>query len=232
MKRGIIRGLWGIYDKSHRITRRRYQMDKDMARIKKNEFNEPFIVYVFGEENYEHATKQGFDCILIDKEPSRFDLVKHQYRHKLEILQYAMEEDGYDEILYMDWDVVPHRKLPENFWDVLGQKESFQACLQVYHRRKAHWRTEELRKVPNGGFLYIRDKTIPQRAIDIWEKLGMPDNDEPAYAKMTDNMVGGWKGIEKYWELFEIPFCKLHKGSPYTQERLATKDVRYVHYQG
>jgi len=208
-------------------------MDKDMNTIAgKKELNEPFSVYVFGEDNYKMATDKGFDCVLIDDKPYRFDLVKHQYRHKLEIIRYAMEEDGYDEILYMDWDVVPQKKMPSNYWDVLGQKESFQACLQVYHRRKAYWRKEELRKVPNGGFIYIRDKTIPQRAIDLWENLGSQDNDEPAWAKMTDEMMGGWQGIDKFWDLFEIPFCNLHKGSPHSQEKLKSKDVCFIHYQG
>jgi hypothetical protein len=232
MKRGIIRGLWGIYDKSHRITQRRYRMDKDMNRILRNKYNEPFVVYVLGQENYDKASKEGFDCILLDKDPFLFDLVKHQYRHKLEILKYAMEEDGYDEILYLDWDVIPQKKMPANYWDIFGQKEVFQACLQMYHRRKAHWRRKELRKVPNGGFVYIRDKSIPQRAIDLWEKLGKQDNDEPSWAKMTDDMVGGWKGIEKYWELFEVPFCNLHKGSPFPPEKLKKKDVCFIHYQG
>jgi hypothetical protein len=232
MKRGIIRGLWGVYDRSHRITQRRYRMDKDMKRILCNKYNEPFIVYVFGKENYKSASEKGFNCILIDKEPSRFDLVKHQYRHKLDILKYAMEEDGYDEILYMDWDVIPKKKLPSNYWNVFGKKESFQACLQIYHRRKAHWRTEELRKVPNGGFLYIRDKKIPSIAIDWWEKLGKQDNDEPSWARMTDEMTGGWQGIDKYWELFEIPFCNLHKGSPFSEEKLRSKNVCCIHYQG
>jgi len=234
MKRGVIRGLWGVYDKSNRITRRRYQMDNDMNKIRGNKFNEPFVVYVFGEENCKHATDNGFDCILIDKEPARFDLVKYQYRHKLELLKYAMEEDGYDEILYMDWDCIPFKRLPSNYWDILGEKESFQACLQMYHRRKAHWRPKELRKVPNGGFVYIRDKSIPQRAIDLWEATGMQDSDEPAWAKMTDQMTGenGWEGMEKFWDLFEIPFCNLHKASPYPKELLATKDVCYIHRQG
>jgi hypothetical protein len=87
--------------------------------------------------------------------------------------------------------------------------------LQLYHRRKAFWRKTELRKVPNGGFIYIRDKLIPEKAIKLWEKLGMGDNDEPAWARLTDDMVGGWQGIEKYWDLFESPFCNLHKSSAF-----------------
>ena len=233
MKRGIIRGLWGIYDNSHRITRRRYRMDKDIARIKSVMHKEqPFVVYVMGEDNYRMAAKEGFDCKLVEEKPFCFDLVKYQYRNKLEILKYAMEEDGYDELIYMDWDCVPTKRLPENFWDVLHQKEKFQACLQIYHRRKAHWRKKELRKVPNGGCIYIGDKAIVREAIRLWEVHNKQDNDEIAWAKLTDNMMGGWKGTETFWKMFEIPFCNLHRGSPHPKEKLKSKDVCYIHYQG
>ena len=231
MKRGFIRGLWGIYDRSHRITRRRYNMDRDMDRIKSNAYNEPFRVYVYGKDNFESIKGYGFDAVLLDENPAPFDLVKHQYRNKLEIIKYAMEEDGYDELVYMDWDCIPQKKLPPNYWDIFNQKEVFQANLQLYHRRKAFWRKTELRKVPNGGFVYIRDKTIPSKAIALWDKI-QGDNDEPAWAKMTDDMIGGWQGIEKYWELFEAPFCNLHKNSPYSKELLESKDICFIHYQG
>jgi len=231
MKRGFIRGLWGIYDDSNRITKRRYNMDNDMNRIHINSYNEPFKVYVFGKENYDSIQHYGFDTKLINDSPAPFDLVKFQYRNKLEIIKYAMEEDGYDELIYLDWDCVPQKKLPENFWDEFQKKESFQANLQMYHRRKAYWRKEELRKVPNGGFIYLRDKTLPSKAISMWDTIQC-DNDEPAWAKLTDEMMGGWQGIEKYWELFETPFCNLHKSSPYSKELLESKDVCFIHYQG
>ena len=92
MKRGFIRALWGVYDKSHRITQRRYRMDNDINKILKNEFNEPFTTYVYGKENYEHLLEMGLeDVILLDDNPAPFDLVKHQYRHKLEIINHAIK---------------------------------------------------------------------------------------------------------------------------------------------
>ena len=232
MKRGFIRGLWGIYDRSHRITKRRYNIDKDMKRIRNNSYNEPFKVYVFGNDNYEQAKKNGFDCVLLDDNPAPFDLIKYQYRNKLEIIKYAMEEDGYDEMVYMDWDCVPKKKIPSNFWDVFMSKEAFQANLQTYHRRKCHWRKEDLRKVPNGGFIYIRDKSISEKVIHLWEQLGRQDNDEPSWARLTDDMMGGWKGIERYWELFEPDFCNLHKNSSYSNKLLNDKNICFIHYQG
>ena len=52
MKRGFIRGLWGIYDNSTRIMQRRSKIDGDIDRILKNQFGEPFITYIFGQDNY------------------------------------------------------------------------------------------------------------------------------------------------------------------------------------
>ena len=232
MKHGFIRALWGIHDESHKITRRRFRIDKNISSIKRSKFNIPFLVYVMGKQNYESIKSLGFDCKLIDENPAPFDLVKYTYRHKLEIIKYAMEEDGYDELVYLDWDCFPQKSLPTDFWDRMREKGSFQANLQMYHRRKAHWREDELRKVPNGGFIYLRDKSFPQKAIYWWERLGKNNSDEPAWARLTDELIGGWKGIEKYWETFEPMFCNLHMSSPYDDEKLASKDQCFIHYQG
>jgi hypothetical protein len=233
MKRGFIRGLWGIFDKSHRITNRRYSIENDIKDILNNKFGELFKTYVFGKENYDGLRKMGVeDCDLFDEKPFMFDLIKHQYRHKMEIIKYAMENDGYDELVYLDWDCVPQKKINPDFWDELNKKASFQANLQLYHRKKCGWRAEDQRKVPNGGFIYLRDKTLPSLAIQYWEKLKMPDNDEPAWAKVTDEIVGGWKGAGKYWELFEPMCCNLRGSSPYPKELLLKKDVCFIHYQG
>lgn len=230
-KRAFVRALWGIYDDSNRLVRRRKQMDGDMTRIKCNKFAPPCVVYVFGEDNFKHAKTFGFDCVLIDKNPAPFDLVLEQYRHKLEVLRYAMEEDGYDEIMFVDWDCIPKKQIPSDFWDVLGQKEIIQANLQLYRRRKATWRKGEMRKIPNAGFLYLRDKNLPSKIIEKWEAIQGPSA-EPPLAKLTDEMIDGWQGIDKYWELFEPNFCNLHKASPYSKELLDTKDVCFIHYQG
>ena len=230
MKRGFIRALYGIYDKSHRILARRFRMDNDMQRIKKCKFNEPFVTYVMGKENYKAISDLGFDCKMVCEEPNVFDLVKHQYRNKMEIIKYAFEDGGYDELVYMDWDCVPTKKLPSNFWDVLHKKEKFQACLQTYHRRKCHWREENKRKVPNGGFVYLGDKELVNEGCRLWEETGKNDTDEIAWAKLTDNMMGGFN-IDTFWERFEIPFCNLHKASSFP-EKSKTKDVRFLHFQG
>lgn len=200
-----------------------------MKTIYSNPFNTDFVVYVMGTDNYNQVKQYGSKCVLVNKDPFMFDIVRHQYRHKLEIIKMAMEE--YDEILYLDWDCIPQKKLPNNYWDILGKKEVFQANLQIYHCRKCHWRKSDIRKVPNGGFIYIRDKSIPSKVIKLWESIG-GDNDEPSWAKFTDDYVGGWQGIEKYWELFEPTLCNLHRDSPYSKDLLKSKNECFKHFQG
>jgi hypothetical protein len=131
----------------------------------------------------------------------------------------------------MDWDVIPQKPLPDDFWEVLGKKEAFQGCLQLYHRRKATWRKEDMRKIPNGGFLYIRDKEIPHKIIKVWETMRGPSA-EPPMAKFTDEWTGGWKGKETYWDLFEPDFCNLHKMSAHGKEKIKEKNLCFIHYQG
>lgn len=232
MKRGFIRGLWGIHEKSHRILQRRFRTDNDIQKILNCKYNEPFVTYVFGKENYEALSSLGFDCKLLCDEPQMFDLVKYQFRNKLEMIKYAMHEDGYDELVYLDWDCVPVKPLADDFWEGLAKKESFQACLQLYHRRKCHWRQEDLRKVPNGGFVYLRDKELITTACQLWEETGKNDTDEIALAKMSDNIVDGWKGNDVYWEKFEPMYVNLHRASAHPKELLKTKDVCFIHYQG
>ena len=235
MKRGFIRVVYGIYDNTHRLTARRQKIDGDIKGILNNKFNEPFQVFVFGKDNYERMCSHGFDCVKVNDDPAPFDLIKHQYRHKMELIRYAMEEGGYDEVVYMDWDCVPQKKLPDNFWEECYKKDAIQACLQIYHRKKCWWRPVDQRKVGNGGFLYIRDKSLPSRAIRHWETIPQ-DNDEPGWAKLTDEMMGGWTDTEKnmkmFWDRFETNFCQLHRASPYPSELLKTKNVCFIHYQG
>ena len=235
MKRAFIRGVWGIYDNSHRILSRRKKIDTDIERILNCKFNEPFVTYVMGDDNFKRMTDKGFNCVQTHKEPNPFDLIKHQYRHKLELIRYAMEKDKYDEIVYMDWDCVPQKNISTNFWAEMGKRGVLQACLQQYFRKKCFWRKTDLRKVPNGGFIYIRDNTIPSQVIQAWETMKQ-DNDEPAWAKISDQLMGGWQDTEtsmqKYWDMFEPMFCNLHRGSPFPVDKLKSKDVCFIHYLG
>ena len=156
---------------------------------------------------------------------------KCEMEAKIEIIKYAMEQDGFDEIVYMDWDCFPTKPLPENFWETLRKKNVFLACLQVYKQRLSEWRIEDIdkRKVPNGGWVYIGDKTIPSEFAACWEEVGQPRNDEIAYSKWIDKKMGEWKGNEYFWNNFETPFCELHRMSAFDKNLFKKPNLCFRH---
>ena len=144
-----------------------------------------------------------------------------------------MENDGYDELVYLDWDCEPLKEMPSDFWDKLGKKEVIQANLQFYRRRKCYWRDDTgIRKVSNGGFVYMRGRNVPDALMKAWESLDEAHKfwDEIAISKLVDNIYGCWPGLEKYWELFEPEFCNLKKKSAFAEEQVNSKDVSFLHY--
>jgi hypothetical protein len=231
MKRAFIRGLWGVYSNENNVIERRYKMDADVKQTLENKHSPPSVTYVFGEENYNHLKDLGVeDLKLVDKNPDRYDLSENQYRHKLDILKIALED--YDEILFIDWDCQAKKPLPNDFWEVMGKKEYCQANLQQYKRKKCFWRGKhDTRKLPNAGFLYIRDKTFPDEIIKCWE-ANKGNSAEPPLARAMDDRSGGWVGKEKYWELYEPEFCNLWKFSAFTNEQIKSKRCHFLHYQG
>jgi len=248
LKRAFIRTIWGDCTKNGI---RGGKMRKDMDAIKKNPYNEPFVVYVFGQDNAKILREEGFDVNLIDTQPIRYDMKTQLYRHKLDVLEFAMRE--YDEIVFLDWDCVPVAKLPDNFWDRMYNKASFQANLFQYRTKKCLWRDVDYRKVCNGGFLYLRDFQI---SIDFvrnyiefenWVKKqkaareskgkrlrfreeALIFDDEPAMTKWVDDAMGGWKGIDAYWKDYEPDFCNVKKKSVFPAELLKTKQECFLHW--
>lgn len=238
MKRIFIRALWGTLDTSFdnawtSPSARRGRMNFDVKNILGNPYTVPFITYVFGEDNYKFLLDKGLNCVLINKQPFIYDLQTEFWRHKLDILKYAMENDGYNEIVYLDWDCIPQKPLTDDFWAILSSKREIQANLQYYRRRKCKWRgKDETRKVSNGGFLYIRGSEIPQKLVEAWTNL--PSDlkfwDEVAFSKYIDDLMGGWKGLDAYWKDFEPGVCNLKKRSAFSDELVNSKNVFFIHY--
>jgi len=248
MRRAFIRGIWGDISPEGI---RKGKLYNDIQLIKNNPYTEPFVTYVFGRDNYQQLTSENFDCKLIDESPIRYDMKTQFYRHKLDILYEAMQD--FDEIVFLDWDCRPIAKLPADFWDVMGEKAPFQANLFQYRTKKCLWRTEDWRKVCNGGFLYIRDAKIAKDFKDNYRELlewvfvqkeariklgkelrfreeALIFDDEPSITKWVDDYLGGWKGVDKYWELFEPNFCNLKRKSAFPKELLETKRKCFLHY--
>ncbi len=235
MTKSIVRAFWGINDASikNRIIGRKFNVDKKILQIKHNPYCKNFITYVWGKDNYSFLKNMGFKCELVYDKPYQWDLVKFQYRHKLEALKIAMK--SFDKILFVDWDCVPIKEEDQEMWDILDAKQAFQANLVSYKKAKALWRKtyDQQNKIPNAGCVYMADKNIPQKIISIWEK-NMMASAEPPMAKYCDEITGGWKGLEKYWEMFEILICNTHKMSPYAhnKQKQKQKNLYFIHYQG
>jgi hypothetical protein len=250
IKRAFIRGVWGDVS-NNGIRNGKLRKDIDAARGNKNISMREFDVYVFGKENYDALTAEGFNCRIVNDNPCLYDMERQLYRHKLDVLSRATWD--YDEIVYLDWDCVPVAPIPDDFWEVMSQKAPFQANLFQYRTKKCLWRSEDHRKVCNGGFLYIREPRIIDEFLRNYSELydwveqqrksrelkgkklrfreeALIFDDEPAISKWIDDDMDGWKGIDLYWEKYEPVFCNLKNKSVYSKEMLNNKRACFVHW--
>ena len=234
-KKGFIRALWGVHEDTHRVLARRFRTDNDMQRIKKCKYNEPFMTYIYGKENYEAFKTLGFECKLLSKKPLLWKAEDevNMYVHKLEIMREALND--YDEIIFMDWDTVATRRLPKKFWQSFYKKDSFQAALRAYRGRGCFWRTRGVKARPCASFVYIRGKEPIQRIMEIWEEnksLGFTE--ELAMAMYTDELTGGWQNSQTYWERFEVDYFLIPRHNlprrVYSMEKRQSKNLRFLHY--
>jgi len=250
MSQSLVRGVWGDINLSG-IRDGKIRKDIDAIKCNPNCSINDFVVYVFGKENYDLLVDEGFICKLISDKPVLYDMKERLYRHKLDILKSAMSD--FDEIVFLDWDCVPIKPLPNNFWTVLNNKAPFQANLFQYRTKKCLWRNVDWRKVCNGGFLYLRENNIADDFIKNYNELSLfVENimatrkvtfdelrfrekallfdDEPAFSKWIDDYSGGWKGEDHYWNNFEPDFCNLKKKSVYSDDKLSLKPCCFMHW--
>ena len=207
MRRSFVRALWGSPEGNERsYGLRRQKMDKDLDFLLQNKHTQPFITYVFGKNNFDYLKSRGIECKLICENPFYYPVKEnnwHQYGHKLKAIEEAMKD--YDEIIFLDFDCMCTKPLPDNFWEQFYQKEALQAILRGYRLKKIHWRTKDRRKRPCASFIYLRDAQIATEMVKRWEE-------EPVRAEedilmwQIDQMSNGWKGVDYYWDNFE-PYC-------------------------
>jgi len=203
MIQGFIRALWGIYNKEQR-TKHRIWLDNDIEFCQMNKYQIPYTTFVFGEDNYKQLIDRGIQCFLVDKRPFVWDMVKEQYMHKIEVLKYGTQL--FDEMIFLDWDTLPIKELPDDLWFKLSQKASLQATLRQYYRNRISWEGTDRRYVPSAAFIYIRDKNIPFHLEEIWKTIGKPWTEETVLRKYIEDDMKGWKGADYYWNYYE-PYC-------------------------
>lgn len=197
----IVRCIWGLHNDNVKSFSRRSKIDKDIYFLQNTKYNLPFITYVFGKNNYDYIKSLNLECVKISNDPFLWDMNTQQYRHKLEIFKRAVEDHG--EIIFLDWDTIQIKPLPFDFWSNMKSKGSLQASLRQYVRPKATWRSKDRRKIPCASFVYINNQSVSLDLIKMWEKEKMQFSEEVILAKYTDNLHGGWKDIDFYWEKFE-----------------------------
>ena len=230
MKRKFVRGIFGVKEDDRRFHKCRQVIDKDVEYCLHNKFDLPFTAYVFGEDNYKQLVDLGIEAVLIDKRPIVWDLDTQMMRHKLEFFKAALEDN--DEIIFLDWDVLPIKEIPDNIWDNLNLKSPLQAILRRYKRTKAPWRSEDRNMIPCAAFVYIREKYIADDLIKSWEDLGRPWSEEVVLAKYMDDMSNGWQGMDYYWDNFEPDYFVLEQRLTiaYPKEYRNQKDKCYHHF--
>lgn len=238
-KSGFVRVLWGDTKEVSKSdftnpSDRRKKVDQEIVHSMSAKDNPHFDIYILGKNNYRSIKSMNLsNCSLhlVHDDPWLYDPLAEFWRHKLYLLDYIMHEDNFDEIIYMDWDCIPVKPNGDNIWNILRRKESIQANLMFYRNEKCYWRDIDRRKVANGGFIYINNKNHTKALLDIWKDMPAKYRfwDEICISKLTDDLNGGWFGVEDYWLKFEPEVCNLKKKSA-SDDLAMQKDVFFMHY--
>lgn len=175
------------------------------------------VAYVFGKENYSDLCRWGYDARLLDERPlvPTAQFQNHLLKHKPLGWQATLQE--FDEIIALDWDIRPAKQIDlEALFTKLREKSFLQANLLQYRRIKVKYRRSmagsvpnaPIRQIPSGAFVYLRGEDgrhSVRRVLQIMDEKHH-FTEEHAMAFFLDNLYGGWKGAEHWWELHE-PFC-------------------------
>lgn len=166
----FVRALWGNYK----------FFIKEIPQ--KPMFNE--IVYVWGLDNLKYLSDLGYNTKLVSENPLTYKKEIEKFNHKIDCFQLASEE--YESFIFLDWDVFLFKPIDDDFYKSLDDK-SFAAPLYSYpkkfielsntlndfnanlwvneqiSRMKTYaWEYDDLIVLPNAGFFYCYDKSVPK----------------------------------------------------------------------
>lgn len=211
--RGLYRVLWG---NPWRDDKKRNYYEKfstalrfDFLWLKNNPFEiaarTPF--FVFGTDNERRLSDMGFKCILIDR---RHTIYPHSHTYLHKIMAWDMATSIYDQSVCLDIDCQMVSELPHDFWEMHDQKEDVQVPLYYSTKGESYspWRDGDGKLYkPCACYVFLRGNAIAKKILATMEKvksgLTVDFTEEVVLAKVTDDIVGGWKGAEEYAKRFE-----------------------------
>lgn len=164
------------------------------------------MVYAIGEEANEQLSSRC-STVKFEQRPGA------HWRNKLDCIAHALQT--YDEVVWIDLDASLLAPLPYDFWEALRTRAPIQARIRQYHRRKCHhWRSENPRTLCSAAFIYCRDASIIEKAIEWLEDLESwlkPQDaicltEEHAIAWVIDQLQDGWKGHAAYHAEYDPPW--------------------------
>ena len=226
MKRAIISGMWGLDGSGHGIRKpgSLYQQAKEALTTNKAIDK----LYVLGKDNARILKDMGYSVALIDSDPVgeiyagvHFP-TQFLWGNKMLLIRQALED--YDEVSWVDFDIVLQKPLPYNYWQQLGMGPPFQFPLTIQRstKRAASWRHDTPNAknlVCGGGYMYFRkeERDLIEDNIEI-HKNQPRWTGQKTMSKVFDKRNNGWIGvceclnrgheISGYWcgfNLFLIP---------------------------
>lgn len=232
MKRAIIRVLFGECDpeKSWESGQRK-SVDSDIVKSCK----EPdFLAFVAGEKNYSmlHNLMDPQRIRLVDKNPWPWPK-QVLLRNKIHLIGIALKD--YDEVVYLDWDCISCRaaesKDLERMWLDLEVGQPIRSLGWKYVRPLCLWRKGHIRKCANTGFLYARRNIWPL-VEDAWERTNRHLNDEVAVTRVMDDLTEGYRGVERWTELYDVIWARMRapRCCPQTMWENKMTNALWVHY--
>jgi hypothetical protein len=154
--------------------------------LKDNEWAQNEIIhYAMGDWNYDFLKKHGAKhVVLVDHRPCIQPAGYTHFWNKTYMINYAMEVDGFEEIVFIDFDNTQKKPIDDRFWELLRAKKGrFNGSFQVpsvgykkpicLEKRWGGFRIKgkhSLRKALNTSFVYCNDKSWMKEYLDEYER--------------------------------------------------------------
>lgn len=216
----FIYALWSDPNDCMRWKNKTFAFDLQQAAL--HRLGSDVRIYCWGDRNRDEAAKLGIPAVLVDARENVWGSVYpgSMWRHKIEAWRMALQE--YQEVVFLDLDIMQLQPVPSDFWTRLRAKSPFQANLLQYACRKAPWRSVDSRKVPSAAFVYLGHREVP-------ETLARLSDEHPTWteeivaAHYTDCLANGWQGVD-HWATTHEPYCCLVKRSAMPPEVQGAKE--------